>query len=240
MEPSGGKCVVCGNGPTVKSHLLPAALMHDQRRDAKELIGIQAGARHHVGLQSGHWDRILCRTHEEATAKADRHAVAFHREFRDRAALIANGLAWEVTDVDRELLAIFAYGCIWRTVIAGGAVASLGPYRDHLAAILFKGATERFPILLQRVNHIGADGRETSISILPHRMRMGQASTWSFSVAGIRWHVKMDQREWPDPLPEVAGADNLLVLNRDPMFIGTDPDLRQLRRPRGPRRARLW
>lgn len=75
-----GKCVICGAGPTVKSHLFPRALMFDIRGDQKEVV---QGSRHRNGIknyQSGEWDdSFLCKAHEDLIGGGDDYAISFCR-----------------------------------------------------------------------------------------------------------------------------------------------------------------
>lgn len=234
-------CIICDRSPTVKSHLIPAALMHDQRADAKELWGLSSGGDGHVGLQSGYWERFLCAEHEAVFSKADRYSIAFCRTFYDRAKPAFRGLTWAVEDIDHDLLYLFVIGCIWRTVASGGASSSMGPYEGRLRDVLFSGSKERFPMILQRINHRDGRWKETAVTVLPHRMRVEGRSCWSFAVSGIRWTIKTDNQSFGPELTAVAAAKNpIWVLNRDPVFLGDDPDMQQFARPLGPRRHRLW
>lgn len=215
--------------------------MHDQKQNHKELWGINTGSDSHIGMKSGYWERFLCARHEADLGEPDRYAIQFCRDFYSRGNRAFNGFAWRVDDVDQNLLALFAYSCIWRTAVAGGSSSGLGPYESKLRAIIFDKSAERFDLILERVNNYDSNMRETHISVLPHRRKVDDRTCWCFTLAGFRWWVRLDARPFTESLAAVAAAKNpMFVINRDPKFLGDDPDLKAFARPLGPRVKKLW
>lgn len=223
----GKACLVCGDAKTVKSHLLPKAMMHDQRQGWSSLLAMKSGDDRIAGLQSGHWAHILCGAHEAALGEPDRKAVQFVRDFYTLAKREGAGLAWRVDQFDFDSLRLFAYACIWRTVAGGATSKGLGAYDAILRSILFEGAMDRPGLVLERRNNFDNQNRESHITILPHPARIGGVRMWSFTVAGLRWWVKLDGRPLdPDLRPVETKGVPFYVINREPRHLGRDSDLK--------------
>jgi hypothetical protein len=105
-----GQCAVCGNTPTVKSHIIPRALALDLRGKQKHLVSGELERPGVKFLQNGRWDpHLLCRDHEERLSHIDDYGISFIRRFcatRQHAIPVAN---------DRPLLLqAFFLALIWK------------------------------------------------------------------------------------------------------------------------------
>src|SRR5687768_14330997 len=76
-----GRCLICSEGPTVKAHLFPRALMLDLKAGEKALV---EGSRHRDGVrfsQNGVWDDgYVCKRHEDECGAGDDYAIRFCRK----------------------------------------------------------------------------------------------------------------------------------------------------------------
>ncbi len=195
LEPA---CVVCGRQPTVKSHLLPAAVGRDIKGDQRSFL---VGSRRHDGktiTQSGIFDRILCDPHERALHDYEEAAIAFCRTLaitaaeRSRGVFIRHG-------VEANMLVRFACSVLWRyhqsrRIEARGV--DVGGWEPALRAVTFDGDMRRAPEVLTLVVDappVPAD----RFAVSPSRGRFDDRVVWHIVLYGLAFVVKLDKRPFP-------------------------------------------
>lgn len=222
-------CKVCGERPTVRSHLFPRALLLDIRGDEKHLL---EGSRHSNGIvfrQNGPWDdTILCEAHERLLNRADTYAVNFHRRFADLAKPSRHKGALEVANPSPTLLAQFAYSIVWRTVVSASgkkSKLSLGPYEPVLRNAVFNDGAYELNFFVSKMNLRSGDGKPAPMCIAPYPQNVAGLRVWHFLCGELAFYLKTDKR----PLPP---GWNLIVANdRNPILVSElDPlDLRNVK-----------
>lgn len=183
--------MVCAEGPTVRSHIVPRALFHDGRRAGRTMVlgGIESGYR---VTQSGKWtSRILCAGHERKLAPCDDYGVSFCRSF---AASRADAGPHLLSNPAPALLVDFAVACVWRmaAAISGGRPGRiLGNRADLIEGRLFGPGDGCDPALY--VEAFALDdgyGRPLVFGLLP---AIGpHLRSWHFIVSGLRFAVELD------------------------------------------------
>ena len=213
-----GKCLICGCGPTVKAHLFPRALMLDIRAESQQLV---AGHRHRDGVklqQNGEWDDgFLCLAHEKAVGAGDDYAVRFCRKLVARGTPWPDGRAITVPNPSPDQLVHFAYASVWRHVCCASGRAlglSLGDYEPLVRqALLAQGPYDLE--LLVGITPITIKGEgPIRLAVHPYRVRLGSLNVWHFTIGGLEFYLKTDQRPFPSTWQPYLANDN------DPIVIG--------------------
>ena len=224
-------CHICGAKPTVESHIIPKALMHDLRSGdpfLHEVTQDRIGTRF---LQSGPVDnQILCLAHEQQTQVPDRYGIEFCR--RVITEVPQNGQRAMVSNPKPELLVRFACLSVWRHCVSkyGQGIGALGPYGEQLRAVVFDNSSET-PILYLARNHMRVNGTtESTIAIPPFQVRLAAVRCWLFSFSGVQFYLKLDQRALPGEHEGFAanGADPVTLLQLDPMLAQDIPIMQSL------------
>lgn len=233
MGRADGRCIVCGNGPTVKSHLFPRALMLDMKRDARTLVESSHHRAGYVERQNGPWDdRFLCKTHEDMAGGGDDYVVRLSRRLPGDATVHPKGGALQIDNPEPSLLMRFIYGTIWRHVVAPSTVGDgrrLGPYRRRFEAALFHGGPFHLPALASISNLRGSDGKRVPCGLSPYRNKVGDRAIWHFVVGHLDFMLKTDNQDWPAAWSEMfADRDPLVLFQADAVDIATVPLLRHL------------
>ncbi|MDG5488854.1 hypothetical protein NYR55_09530 [Sphingomonas sp. BGYR3] len=225
MANPSGKCVVCGEGPTVKAHLFPRALMLDIRDDTRELV---EGSRHRTGIryrQNGPWDdRYLCSLHETQCGAGDDYFVRFARRLERDAVPLDGRPGYKIANPRPDKLLHFAYAMVWRQVVCPEGQdlgLNLGPYRALLEAVLFNGAPATLELLIGRSSLMIDGTTPARIAIAPYRQKLMNRSVWHFEVAGLQFFLKTDKRAWP------AEWARYLANGNDPLYLAA-PERRDL------------
>lgn len=227
----GKSCRVCGDPNTVKSHVIPRALMLDLRGQDSYLHEVTDDRKRTRFLQSGPIDdQIFCLRHEGLTQRADRYGIDFCR--RAHELVPQNGLRGTVPNPDPDLLVEFACLMVYRFCISkyGTGVGALGPYGSKLQEIVFAD-TLVYPMLFLARNHLRVDGQtEATIAIAPFPVRLGGIRCWLFCVSGVQFFLKLDQRPLPGERDGFAAnkANPVMLLQLDPMLTRDVPILQQL------------
>lgn len=218
-------CLICGSAETVRSHILPRALMHDIRAGEKHAV---AGWRNRDGLvftQSGFWDgEILCAAHEGALHDADTYAVEFCRTFDEVAQPTPQGNGFMLPNPRPEILPRFAMSVVWRYCVSHFGLAQgakLGPWEHTLRSLIFDGRTTVTAPDLMVIRQLAQiDGRTIPFATQPHSARHNGITYWQFQVAGLLFRLKLDRR--PDGMPAMllaAGSDPLVVCDMGPQDV---------------------
>lgn len=213
-----GKCVICGSSPTVKAHLFPRALMLDIRADATHLV---SGSLRRAGVrlrQNGEWDdRLLCDFHEKTIGSADDYGVRFCRTWRELASESFAGRAVQIPNREPNELVRFAYAVTWRHAVCkeGRAVGpKLGLYEQMLLERLLGDGPYDLQLLVG-INPLTLQGKRFIACIPPFRNRFENYSVIQFTISGLDFYLKTDQRDFPDSwIPFLANDNDPVVLGR--------------------------
>lgn len=222
MAPSA--CIVCGQMPTVSSHVLPKALMRDMIDTPQGLSVYSLNADRLKLVQSGLIDNaLLCHTHEKATETFDKYGIEFCRTFQDKAESTKSGNGYLVVNPRPDHLAKFAYACVWRHVMSkyGREVGlKLGRYEQLMRASIFEGEAPALPVVIG-VSHLrNEQGLPQKICVPPFYSRALPANRWVFTVGYLDFMVFCDQRSLS---PNLAGG---LAHRDDPLLcVITDGQL---------------
>ena len=205
-----GQCVICGQAPTVKSHIFPRALMKDVKGEGSYLHEVRDSLDGTRFLQNGPWDRdLLCDIHERMTQDADDYGIEFCR--RVVAEITQDDGQRSIVNANPKLLAKFVYQTIWRFCASrlGRGATALGPYCKMIENSLFGDIWVEFPVLASR-NHLRLpDGSESTLVIAPFPTRLGKWRFWLFAVGGVHFFIKLDKRPLPGDLTDcLAGGAN--------------------------------
>lgn len=217
MANANGKCVICGVQPTVKAHLFPRALMLDMKGASPQLV---AGNRNRDGIllrQNGEWDEdLICSEHEELLGQGDDYGVDFCRRWRQVAAPHLGEKALSVPNPEPDKLLQFAYGIVWRHVHSrsGREIGlDLGPYSSQIICEMSKRGRYSLQLLIGR-NPLTVQGKRIDVGIAPYKQRMGDLLIWQFTISGLDFYLKTDQRPFPKSWNDFLANDN------DPIIIG--------------------
>ncbi|MEG3163878.1 hypothetical protein U1701_04655 [Sphingomonas sp. PB2P19] len=228
-----GRCVVCGAGPTVKSHLFPRALMLAMRGDARSLV---QGDRFEDGIrlpQNGDWDDlILCDAHEKQVGLGDDYAVKLLKRAPE-APIIMNGRAVKVNNPHPNLLLHFIYGTVWRHVVSGarrGEPLKLGPYRDELQARLMNSGPYDFQAIVARSGMMLRELGPINMALNPYRVKFMGLTAWRFVLHEFEFYLLTDRRRLPAKWKGYVANDNrdLIAANEHEVDIRGMPSLRPI------------
>ena len=203
-------CVVCGGGPTVKSHLIPRAIFHDMKRPDNPFIGNRRDGTGYVDLQSGFLDRsLLCAAHEAMLGTADKYGVELCRSFLQQ---VAAGADYpRVANPKPELLVDFAKACVWRSAAsrtAGVPSKWLGPYARRIEDSIFGTTVFRPLLLVSRLAYVNGNGEKLNMGAPPHRYQEEGINFWRFIAGGLIFDLKLDNRSAP-PAMRTLDAINI-------------------------------
>jgi hypothetical protein len=233
--------MICGEPKTVKSHILPRALMSDLRGpDDGYLHEIAQSRKGTKFLQSGPFYKgILCLDHERMTQAADKYAIEFCR--RVFATVPQGGQRAMVPNPNPGLLVRFACQTVWRMAVSefGRGEESLGRYAEQLRDVVFSGS-DALPLLFLARNHLTVGGRaEATLAIAPFPVRLGDVRCWLFSVSGVQFYLKLDRRSLPGERDGFAAneSDPVALLKLDSREAHETPILHELMRNATARRG---
>ena len=224
-------CRICGATPTVRSHIIPSALMGDLRGESPYLHEVTDSMKGTKFLQSGPIDNsILCLRHEQQTQSADKYGIEFCRRVFDQVS--QNGVRAQVSNPDPNLLVRFACLTVWRFCISkhGRGNGALGPYGELLRTAIFDSSGE-LPMMFLARNHLRLDHQnESTVAIAPFPIRLVGIRFWLFCVSGVQFYLKLDKRPLPGDWERFAanGADPATLLQLDPMLTRDVPILQEM------------
>ena len=233
MANAKGRCVICGSGPTVKSHLFPRALMLAMRGDAKALV---QGDRFRPGVrlpQNGDWDDlILCDAHEKQVGKGDDYAVRLLKRGPNSPTFM-DGRATRIDNPNPDLLVHFAYGTVWRHVVSGvrrGEPLNLGPYEAALRTRLVDDGPYDLQVIISRSGMMLREVGAINMALNPYRVKMMGFTAWRFVLGGFEFYVLTDRRKLPSTwVRYVANANTTLIAaNGHGVDIRAMPSLRPI------------
>lgn len=208
----GSVCVVCGERPTVRSHIVPRAIALDVRGDDIRLEVGEQGRAKPWPSQNGVWDRaLLCTKHECSLNRADTYGVAFTRSLSEHsksAKEYAERQIWIANDRP-DLLSKFAVSCVWRFVNSRYGKRhglSLGPYNQVIVDHLFGDVPGQFPVIVTGTPLADSAGDPAPILTMPYRTRFIDLNAWVFQLNTAQFFLIVDQRK-PDPRFDSVRAD---------------------------------
>jgi hypothetical protein len=240
-------CLICGESATVRSHIIPKALIHDLKEGEKHVI---SGSRHRTGIrssQAGSFDsNILCSKHENFTAPLDKYGVKFIRKseliFRTSSSINA----YEVPNDHPNLLHRFALAVVWREVHSINGIQSrlsLGRYEESVRAAVFGLEPLGWPLWVQRTRFTLGQKPPINFAVHPYRIRLAGRNAWTFTALGHGFFLISDNQGIPATYDFVRAdmANPALVLvghEQDFRTVGTLKSIlaNMLRRDRGPER----
>lgn len=234
MANKAGRCIICGQSPTVKSHLFPRAMIFDIRADQNSVV---QGSRHRDGIrlfQSGEWDdQFLCKVHEDRIGSGDDYTIRFCRSLETLGRPAFAGRATAVPNPQPDRLLHFIYGTVWRHAMSVRNAAdklTLGRYEAVLRQALLDDGPYDLQALVGIQNlTLGKHGK-VNFALNPYRQKLGSLNTWHFVVGGLDFHLLTDRRGFnSDWKPYLAnGNDPIYLTAIDPKDMRTVPMLRPL------------
>ncbi len=188
-----GACLLCGKAPTVKSHLLPAAIGRDIRGDGPNFWVGSIGQDGRRIIQSESFDRFLCDQHEAALHDYEERTIAFCRSFELSPAERLRG-AFVRDTIATEDLVRFATSVLWRFHMSSLPEArrvDIRTWEPVLRDVTFGGRIDRAPEVL--VCAVTVEGIPVSrFAIPPAQTRVERRRVWTFVLSGIGFMVKID------------------------------------------------
>lgn len=191
-------CLVCGSTDMAKSHLMPRALIHDIRAEAKHAIVVTRDRGSARQSQSGEWrDDILCKAHEAALSTADDYGIRFCRRIVPSAPVI-DDIARRVVNKHPDRLIRFVHAVVWRYSAANrqaGRPLRLGPYFDRIQAHLFANGPALEGFVTEP--NIALEGRLIRLATDPAHGWLDGRRFMAFYVGGLQFALKVDNRPMP-------------------------------------------
>lgn len=195
-----GHCAVCGETPTVKSHIIPRALALDLRGKQKHLVSGELDRPGIKYLQNGRWDpHLLCRDHEGRLSHIDDYGISFIRRFCEVSDQSTRQHAIPIANDRPHLLQAFFLALIWKKNLSNrgkGRPCELGPYASAIRNVLFSGHVFPSPLFLVQ-NPTAVDGQRIPIAVEPYRVKMRDTNAWKCDLGWLSAVVTLDKRGWP-------------------------------------------
>lgn len=234
MSDSCQRCAICGEGPTVKSHLFPRSLVRRIRGTEKFVYeGNRAKAGKRLS-QSGLWDsNILCRRHEAALSSADDYAARFCRRFDRSAVRSASGNSYSHQNPRPELLLRFIAATVWRHVVSKHGKAhdlDLGPHKATIEKYLFESEPLPFEAIVGRSNLVDLAGKRIEFGLAPYKRNLLDWEVWHFTIGGFDFYLKTDSRPFPNEWKFLLANDNDPIITPliDPILVHDVPMLQPI------------
>ena len=194
-------CSVCGSPNTVRSHIIPRALIHDSKEGEQAVAYGERGEAGHRLRQSGKFDQnILCEEHERITGDIDRYGVDFVRVLNIAGQSAKGSSAVYVPNSNPKLLVRFALSVIWREIHSGHGVKrglTLGTASDRICQAIFKDGDVSAPTIVSYQQFTGERNERVPVGIHPFRVRMFDRIFWQFTVVGCGIWICTDGRGLP-------------------------------------------
>jgi hypothetical protein len=222
-------CLICGAADTVRSHILPKALIHEIKEGAPHVV---SGSRHRAGTrlsQGGNFDsNMLCAKHENATADLDRYGTEYLRRAEALFEAQRPTRSFEVSNPMPQTLRRFALSVVWREVHSANGQKSglsLGPYEEDVRRAVFCTVDLPWTLLVSRTRFTLEDRRPVKFALHPFRVRFGGLSAWTFTAVGHSFWLISDRRGLP------AAHNDFRADSRNPavVVVGHEQDFRSVR-----------
>jgi hypothetical protein len=191
-------CSVCGSPETVRSHILPKALVHDSKEGAPHVMMGNRGRPGFRLRQGGEFDdNILCNRHEGVTGDLDRYGVEFVRCVNSLGTEARNRSSLSVPNPSPETLKRFALSVVWREVFAKNGIRrglQLGTKLPQIREVIFNKASADFPLFVTYERFTAGPNGRVPLGIHPFKIRLMDRIFWQFTAAGCAFFVCVDQR----------------------------------------------
>lgn len=203
-----------------------------RREEANTLLEANRHRPGYVERQNGIWDdRFLCKIHEDMAGGGDEYVTKLSRRLSEAEAL-PGGLGFTISNPDHHQLSRFAYGTVWRHVMAPVSEQSalrLGPYRERIERSLFGNDPFDLPVLVALANLRGHDGNRVPLGLYPHRVKLSGRTAWHFIVGLLEFYIKTDNQPWPKEWAyALSDNDPLMLCQTDPFDLASVPMLREV------------
>ncbi len=222
-------CMVCDEEKTVRSHIIPRALIHAMKRPGRGLVMNRRSDTGWVECQSGAVDtRLLCERHEARLGVFDAYAVRLCKTIKRE--IDAGQLVIEVSNPEPTRLVAFAASVVWRYAASRSDLTpqrALGPYAERIEQLLFHD--EPFdPPLLVSLNAYRLNGPEImNMGAYPHLYSELDRRFWRFIVCGVIFDLMLDNRGPPPPMATltVNGRSTFTLFDDFPAKVMREPKL---------------
>ena len=188
-------CIICGDAPTIKSHLIPRTLAREVQVGKAHAYVRSSNNFDHT--QSGIFERnILCKTCDNELGKFENIAATAFRKIREEAKNSALG-EYTLRGASGDDILRFVAGLLWKYSVAStkNGRIDLGPYQKVMRDIAFalKPIPTNIDALLCRLkSHNGDDGVFAYRAPKPDRQE--NVNGYRILVGGIFIFVKIDQQ----------------------------------------------
>lgn len=203
-----------------------------EREKANTLVEANRHRPGYVERQNGIWDdRFLCKVHEDLAGGGDEYVVKLSRRLH-QARELPGAVGYTISNPDPIKLARFAYGTVWRHLMAPVSKqepSRLGPYKDRIEQALFDNYPFDMPVLVAMANLRGHDGSRVPLGLYPHRVKLNGRTAWHFIVGLLEFYLKTDNQPWPkDWAFAFSDQDPLMLGQTDAFDLATVPMLREV------------
>lgn len=165
-------CVICGATPTVSSHIIPRAIVHDIRGADPYVHETEAKRRGSKFTQSGEaYYGLLCAEHEDGLKRFDDYGVRMVRSLNKLFQGMREGQKGSAAKNPKpDAFKGFTLACIWRAVKSYHGRKfnlSLGKYEEPIRLHLFEGEPISAPIFASRSRLVLPDSADRTPLVMP-------------------------------------------------------------------------
>lgn len=219
-------CVVCGAVPTVRSHLIPQAVVGDLRGDERYVHVTEVDVPGSVYSQSGvYFYGLLCLEHERALSRFDDYGVRIARKIEKLMSQMGeNQKSIELRNSSPSLFKGFVLACIWRAACSFHGKKfglSLGPYEKRIRRFLFESVEFEAPTWVSTTPLVLEGQDRMATIVMPHRRKMDLRNCWHVVINKVAIYTVIDSRP-PDPRLELGRIDKqplVLVPYLEPLHL---------------------
>ena len=209
-------CVVCGSVPTIKSHLIPRAVVGELRGDEPYVHVTEVDVPGSVYSQSGDsFYGLLCSEHERALSRFDDYGVRIVRKIEKLMSQMGEDQKGiELQNSSPSLFKGFVLACIWRAVCSlhGKKFGlSLGPYEKRIRRFLFEDEEFEAPTWVSTTPLVLEGQDRMPMIVMPHRRKMDQRNCWHIVINKVAIYTIIDSRP-PDSRLDAGRIDKQLLV----------------------------
>lgn len=210
-------CKLCDqNRALVRAHIIPDAFNRALRGagDAPPVMLSTSPEHHPKRRPGGHYDEnLVCDACEQRFGPWDAYGTDFflNRLLTEGQPWIENGevLAYQFENVDYTQLKLFAISLLWRASATTNEFfrrVKIGPYEEAARQMILNetaGAAEEFATMIVRWVAQPPHERLAELQMSPYKTKLEGVNEVKLFLAGAVIHVKVDQRPYPAPFPEL-------------------------------------